>query len=85
MEAGLDTCPHCGQKVLKGAMKCVGCSRTLKSPEEQLAAIQEFKKSKKSFDLRGFLRLVIMLVSISIIYYFFSDRIISFIRNIAGK
>ncbi len=74
-------CPYCGQKVLKGAMRCMGCSKILKTPEEQSASIQKIKESKKKSDIGGLLKIIILLLAIGIIYYFFSEQIVELIRQ----
>jgi uncharacterized membrane protein YvbJ len=80
-----DTCPNCGQKILKGAMRCVGCGKILKTPEEQLASIQKLKESKKRFDIARLLKIIVLLLAIGIIYYYFSAQIIEFINGILRK
>lgn len=82
MGTTFSTCPYCGQKVIKGATRCVGCSRILKTPAEQAVSIQRLRESKKRFDIGRLLEFIILLVVIGIIYYFFSDRIIGFIRGL---
>lgn len=85
MSLDFDTCPHCGQRVLKGALRCTGCGKILKSPEEQLASIKKLKESKKGFNTGKLLKFIIFLLAIGIIYYFFSDQIVELISNILGK
>ncbi len=80
-----DTCPNCGQKILKGAMRCAGCGKILKTREEQIASIQKRKELKKRFDIGGLLKIIILLLVIGIIYYYFSDQIIEFINGIRRK
>ncbi len=77
-----DICPYCGQKVLKGAMRCLQCGKIQKTPEEQLASIQMLKESKKSFDTKKLLKFILFIFAVSIIYYFFSEEIIEIIRKI---
>ncbi len=85
MSLDFDTCPHCGQRVLKGALRCKSCGKILKSPEEQLASIKKLKESKKGFNTGKLLKFIIFLLAIGIIYYFFSDQIVELISNILGK
>ncbi len=85
MNADFDNCPHCGQKILKGAMKCVGCGKILKTPEEQKASIDRFMESKKKFNTAGLIKFIIFLLAIGVFYYFFSDRINIFIKNLLNK
>ncbi len=85
MSFDFDTCPHCGQRVLKGAMRCTGCGKILKSPEEQLASIKKFKESKKRFNTGKLLKFIIFLLAAGIIYHYYSEEIIEFIRNIFAQ
>jgi hypothetical protein len=68
-----------------GAMRCVGCGKILKTPEEQAASIQKLKESKKSFNIGRFIRFIILILVIATIYYFFSEDIIELINNILDK
>jgi len=85
MNTGFDICPFCGQKIIKGAMRCVKCRKILKTPEEQLASIQKVKESKKGFNIAKLMKFIIWLLAFGIIYYFFSDRIVELIRNVLNK
>ncbi len=80
-----DNCPHCSQKVLKGAMRCTSCGKILKSPEEQLASIKKYKESKKKFNTGKLIKFIIFLLAAGIIYHYYSEEIIEFISNILGK
>jgi hypothetical protein len=68
-----------------GAMRCVGCGKILKTPEEQADSIKKLKESKKSFNIGRFFRLIILILVIAILYYFFSEQIIELINNILDK
>ena len=68
-------CPRCGQILMKGAMKCVGCGKILKTAEEQHASIQKFKEAPKGFDFAKVLKFIIFLTGLALIYHFFSDQI----------
>ena len=85
MSLDFDTCPHCSQTILKGAMKCTGCGKTLKSPEEQLASIKKLKESKKGFNTGKLIKFIIFLLATGIIYHYYSEEIIEFIRNIFAQ
>jgi uncharacterized membrane protein YvbJ len=80
-----DVCPHCGQKILKGAMRCTGCGKILKTREEQIASIRNHRESKKRFNVRGFLEIVIILCALGYLIYHFSDQISEFLRSILKK
>jgi DNA-directed RNA polymerase subunit RPC12/RpoP len=85
MDTNFDTCPYCGRKILKGAMKCLGCGRILKTPEEQKETIEKLRKSKKSFNIGRLLKFIVLLLAVGIIYYYFSDQIVVFIERVLGE
>ena len=70
---------------MKGAMKCVGCGRILKTAEEQQASIQKFKEKPKGFAFAKALKFITFLIGLVLIYYFFSDEIKDFINNARKK
>lgn len=78
-------CPHCGQKLMKGAMKCVGCGKILKTADEQQASIERFKESPKGFDFTKALKFIIFFVGLALVYHFFSDQIIEIFNNLFKK
>jgi hypothetical protein len=79
MTLDYDTCPYCGQKVLKGALRCVGCRKILKTPEEQAESLERLKSLKKKFNLSGLIKFILFLISLGLIYHFFSEQILEFI------
>lgn len=85
MSAEFDKCPHCGQKVVKGAMRCARCGRLLITPEEQLERIERLKKSRKDFRAGGILKLLVFLAALAAAWYFFSDRITEFVRGLLWR
>jgi uncharacterized membrane protein YvbJ len=85
LHSSFDTCPHCGRRVLKGAMRCVGCGRILKTPEEQLASIRKLERSGREIKLRKILKFIALLAALGVIIFFFSDHIVAFIRKLAGE
>ncbi len=85
MTDNIDTCPYCGKRVLRGAMRCIGCGKILKSPEEQMASIEKLKGTRKKSNIGAIIKFILLLFAIGLIYYFFSDKIIAFIRNISIK
>jgi len=74
-----DNCPHCGQTIIKGAMRCLSCGKILKTAEEQAASIERLKKSKKQMPLKGILKFIFFIISIIVLYFIFSDEISEFI------
>ncbi len=62
-------------------MRCVGCGKILKTPEEQSASIRKIEESKKKSDLGGLLKIIILLLAVGIIYYFFSEQIVELVRQ----
>lgn len=70
-----DRCPHCGQTVIKGAMRCLSCGKILKTAEEQAASIERLKKSKKKLPLKSILKFVFFIIVILVLYYVFSEEI----------
>jgi uncharacterized membrane protein YvbJ len=76
------TCPHCGQKLPKGAMKCLGCGGIQQSVDERKAAIQKLKETRKSFDFRRLVDFIVLLLIVLMIYLLFSEQISQFIKDI---
>ena len=70
-----DRCPHCGQTVIKGAMRCLSCGKILKTAEEQAASIERLKKSKKKLPFKSVLKFVFFIFVILVLYYVFSEEI----------
>jgi uncharacterized membrane protein YvbJ len=85
MSLNYDTCPYCGQKVLKGAMRCIGCKKILKTPEEQAESIEKLKASQKKFKISGYIKFIIFLIALGIIYNYFSEEILDFIMPLLEK
>jgi len=83
--ADYDSCPYCGQKVLMGAMRCLKCGKILKTPEEQMSSIQQFKESGKGFKTGRYLKIIFLLFAIGIIYLFFADQIGEVFRTLLGE
>ncbi len=74
-------CPYCSKTVIKGAMRCVACGKTLQTPEEQIDTIEKLQ-SKKKFNMKRFLNYTGMIIILGILYYYFSERLIETINNI---
>jgi hypothetical protein len=85
MQVQFDICPYCGQKVLKGALRCVGCNKLLQTPEEREALIQKYRESQKKFNIMGVLKFIISLLIIGGILFYFSEDIIEFVHKILDK
>ncbi len=76
-------CPYCGKTVMEGAMRCVACGKILQTPEEQSATIEKLQVKQK-FNIKGLLKGSLTLMVLSVLYYYFSERIIAMIKSIAG-
>jgi uncharacterized membrane protein YvbJ len=76
-----DICLYCGQKILKGALRCGRCNKILQTAQERKFLIEKFKESKKSFDIKKLIKVIIVLIAFGIIYFFFSDHIFTFIHE----
>jgi uncharacterized membrane protein YvbJ len=75
MAISYDSCPHCGKTVIKGAMRCLGCGKILKTAEEQAASIERLKQSKKKMQFMGIVKFVLFIIVILVLYYVFSEEI----------
>ncbi|MCG2721791.1 MAG: hypothetical protein L6290_07235 [Thermodesulfovibrionales bacterium] len=80
-----ENCPYCGQKILKGALKCPGCSRILQTPEEREALIQKYKKPQKKSGFVKLLKFIILLLAIGGIVYLFLDDILKIVNAVLKK
>jgi hypothetical protein len=80
-----ENCPYCGQKVLKGALKCLGCNKILQTPEEREALIEKYKKPQKKSGLVKLLKFIILLLAIGGIVYFFLDDILKIVNAVLKK
>ncbi len=85
LRSNFDTCPHCGKRVLRGAMRCVGCGRILKTPEEQLASIRKIEQSARKLKLRKILKFIALLAVLGVIIFSFSDHIIKFTSGLFSE
>ena len=84
MNFDFENCPYCGRKILKGALRCLGCGKILKTPEEQADSIKKLRESRKRSDTVRFLKLLAVLVFL-IVIYIFSDRILEFVNKFINK
>ncbi len=85
MELKTDSCPYCGQQILKGAMRCLACGRILKTPEEQAEAIERLRKGRRGFDFGRLIRFLVYLCAAAVLYYFFSEEIKGFLSELLGS
>lgn len=80
-----NSCPFCGQNILKGAMRCLSCGKMLKTPEEQKASIEHLKTSQKRFKTANVIRITILLIIIGLVYYFFAEQLSAVIKKLLGS
>ena len=80
-----DLCPKCGKKVLIGATRCLACSAVLKTEEEQKAMIKQFTERKQGINKAAVFKFISYLIVLGIIYYFFSEEIMSLKDYLTGK
>ncbi len=86
MSFELDKCPHCGRKMLKGAMKCLGCGKIHKTTEEQVDSIHRHMETKKNkLTIGRLIKFVLLILAMGITYYFFKDQLAELISKISGK
>ncbi len=86
MSFELDRCPHCGREMLKGAMRCPGCGKILKTAEEQAASIQKHLEPKKNkFNIGRLIKFIFLIFAIGITYYFFKDQLAELIKRVFGS
>lgn len=81
MNDELDSCPHCGNKVLKGAMRCPSCGKIIKTAEEQKATIEKLQTQKKSFNIFRTLRIIVFIIIAYLIYRYFLEDITAFLNR----
>ncbi len=80
-----ETCPYCGNNVLKGAMRCVACQRILQTPEQQSAVIEKLEQSRKRFNTAKLIKFIIFLIAGGYIYKNYSVEIQEFINQLISK
>jgi len=85
LDFDFDICPHCGKKILKGAMRCAMCGSIQKSSEEQIASIKKIREAKKKFNVGRLIKFIVFIIAAGVIYYLYSDRIFEFITDLLGK
>ena len=84
-----DECPYCGRQVIKGAMKCMGCGKILKTAEEQQASIQRYTESQQGGGFFGkIVKIVIFMLVLAAAWYAYSNyrvEILSFINGLLKR
>jgi len=79
----LDNCPYCNRTVMKGAMRCVACGKILQTSEERIATIEKLQ-SKPKFNMKRFLKPIVIIIILGVLYYYYSERLIEIIENTFG-
>jgi len=80
MAAGFSACPYCGKKVLKGALRCPGCGKILKTSEEQAESIRRFKEAQKRSGRGGFIVFLIIIAVLIAAGFRYKEEIIALVR-----
>ena len=84
-----DECPHCGNQIIKGAMKCMACGKILKTANEQQASIDRYRKSQEGDGFFGkIVRFAIFILFLAAAWYVYSNyqvEILSFIKGLLKK
>jgi len=70
-----DSCPHCGKTVIRGAMRCLGCGKILKTAEEQAVSIEKLRKSVKKNSWKGMIRVILLFSGMILLYFYFSEQL----------
>ena len=89
MSITYDECPYCGRRIIKGAMKCMGCGKILKTAAEQQASIDRYTKSQQGGGFFGkMIKVLIFLLVIAAAWYAYRNyrvEILSFINGLMKK
>lgn len=62
-------------------MKCPGCGKVLKTPDEQIESIRKLRESGKKVDIFWYIKWIVVLVC-GYLLYRNSDAVISFVRSL---
>ncbi|MDT8316519.1 MAG: hypothetical protein RQ824_00820 [bacterium] len=73
MPISYDECPYCGRQVIKGAMKCLGCGKVLKTAEEQQVSIQRYAESQHASSFGRVAKVVIFILLVAAIWYAYNN------------
>ena len=88
MEFGSESCPHCGKPIIKGAMRCMGCGKILKTAAEQQRSIDRYKETQEtSFfaKLFKFFFFAVVILVLAVAYKLFGNEIRHFISAFVKK
>ena len=88
MPIAYDECPYCGRQVIKGAMKCLGCGKILKTAEEQQASIQRYTESQQGGFFSRVVKIVIFILVLAAAWYAhkkYQTEILSFIKGLLKR
>lgn len=85
MLENVEACPYCGANIMKGAMRCPGCGKILKTAEEQTASIKKHMEARKKFNYPGLVKLIIFIIAASVVYYYYYDQIVAFVKSLLEK
>ena len=84
-----DDCSYCGRKVIKGALKCMGCGKILKTAEEQQVSIKRYTESQQGDGFFGkAVKIVIFLAVLAAAWHAYSNyrvEILSFINGLLKR
>ena len=83
-----DECPYCGRQIIKGAMKCPGCGKTLKTAEEQQASIQKYAESQQVGFFGRMVKIVIFILLLAAAWHAYSNyrvEILAFINGLLKR
>ncbi|GBE04567.1 MAG TPA: hypothetical protein ENG95_05420 [Nitrospirae bacterium] len=85
MKVSFDECPYCGQKIMKGALRCPGCRKILTTPEDQAETIKKIMEIKKGFDVKKLIKYSVLFLAALIVYMYFYDHIHDFVSSILSR
>lgn len=79
--AELTNCPHCGQEIMTGAMRCPSCRKILKTAEEQLASAERFSKKDESSIIGPFIKWIVIIV-IAAAAFRYKDELLEILKTL---
>ncbi|MEE9615069.1 MAG: hypothetical protein V3W31_09025 [Thermodesulfobacteriota bacterium] len=85
MSTGMESCPFCGNTIMKGAMRCPGCGKILKTAEEQEASYRRLKESQKKSSLVTVLTYLAVIGALAAVGVRYQKEILEFIEGVLGK
>jgi hypothetical protein len=70
-----DICSCCGQIVLRGALKCIKCCKSLKTAQERVDSLQKLKEpEKRKLGIGSLITLVIFLIAIGTAFLYLPNN-----------